>query len=106
MSEEAKRIVAEEVWETIFTEDDAVISVEGCCGDQPMGVRGVAPFTAARSDIAICAPEALSFMLDNEFAYCDGRRRCLDCDVEEPGTIRAHSQNCRWLAIMAKAGLR
>lgn len=77
-----------------------------------MAVYGAAPPTNGNemgyfqtvARIAACAPEALRMLLDNEWAG-GGQPSgyCLDCGAPQSAQ---HSEHCRWMALMRKAGLR
>lgn len=45
--------------------------------------------------------DALDFIADNEFTSTTRTGECSDCGAE---IGRAHSEHCRWLALMRRAG--
>lgn len=119
MTDEAKRIVAEETWEAWF--DLATPErVEVCESNRAELLRqGFLPGFVVTKDmsgtecdgqellrarIAACAPEALRMLLDNEWAGGgEPSGYCLDCGAPQSAQ---HSEHCRWMALMRKAGLR
>ena len=88
MSEEAKRVVAEETW-TAATWDRAFGSDRGH------------PIAQAMCRVAACAPEALRLLLDVQ-SFEGGL--CLWC--RHPSCGDEHRDDCAWDALMRKAGLR
>lgn len=98
MSDEAKRIVAEETW----TADG--ISVHGGYPATNGNELGYFPYAHAGDDvarIAACAPEALRMLLDIQ--NFEGGL-CLWC--RHPSCGDEHDPDCEWLALMRKAGVR
>ncbi len=70
---------------------------------------------SARARIASVAPEALRFLLEAEWsgAFTQGDSGCIYCGADAPVETSdagiwggVHATDCRWLALMVKAGLR
>lgn len=100
MSDETKRIVAEETWvsegsKSFFRDRRSYATV-----------RGTAAFyePSAVATIAACAPEALRLLLEAGPGDGDTCRWCGATDMDQSGT--EHTPDCAWLALMRKAGLR
>ena len=93
MSDEAKRIVAEETWGISRRIADG--SYEVSC-ETDNGIPVAIGYTEEEARIAACAPEALRMLL---------ARGCPDeWHAKVVGT--GCPDSCPWLALMRKAGLR
>ncbi len=99
MSDETKRIVAEETWEAEDLNNRHLVYVR---------------VPAAAIQVAACAPEALRLLLDREWVTImwektpDGgsvgrKQICMHCPNEKH---EGHTADCAWLALMKRAGLR
>lgn len=117
MTDEAKRIVAEETWEAWF--DLATPErVEVCESNRAELLRqGFLPGFVVTKDmsgtecdgkellrarIAACAPEALRMLESLEW---DAEGMCPVCS-KTTDREHTHRDDCPWLALMRKAGLR
>lgn len=100
MKDEAKRIVAKETWEA-----DGSFVIDMHVDEHGHDAGMVADMgTQVAATIAACAPEALRMLLDNEWAGGgEPSGYCLDCGAPQSAQ---HSEHCRWLSLMRKAGLR
>ncbi len=108
MREETKRTLAE-TWTAGLSEDgcDLVYLDKEVIAQF---WRGTETDTSGSAQLAACAPEMARLLLDAEWGGMDGNRECCCpwCEVSTDGyTVDPpHAIDCRWLALMVKAGLR
>lgn len=100
MSDEAKRIVADQTWRSVDAGHDPVF-VETTKGER---FEMLEEFER----IAACAPEALRMLRDREWTVSqDGDVVCSACGVQWGGKEGTkHAEHCGFDALMRKAGLR
>lgn len=97
MSEENKRIVANETW--------TARDFSSLAGPHDQGH----PVAVAMAEVAACAPEALRMLERLEWSGNEGGWDYSACCVADCGAYPSapkHSDSCPWLALMRKAGLR
>lgn len=88
------RPVWEEVWCLPGEMLDARLRVE---------IAFPAPDSEGRARLAACAPEAIRLLLEAEWPNWT----CFWCGAQwKEDTREAHKPDCRWLALMRKAGVR
>lgn len=98
MSDEAKRIVEAETWEA-----DRRGRVVSSKRYRPYLCATWATWaTMEHATIAACAPEALRMLAKWEASRDIPCPECRQLDHEQP----RHLDDCGWLALMKKAGLR
>ena len=83
-----------------FCAEGSAASIDGheCAGVTNGSSEGHAK---ARARLASCAPEAIRMLLEEEWDYvgrCPWCKECSCCD--------GHADDCKWLALMKKAGVR
>ena len=94
MSDEAKRIVAEETWGISRRIADGSYEVSCETDNIPVAIG----YTEEEARIAACAPEALRILNRWEAYAVDGV--CPECEEVK------HDDDCALMAVLRKAGVR
>lgn len=99
MSDEAKRIVAEETWVA-----DGSFVIDMHVDEHGHDAGMVADMgTQVAATIAACAPEALRMLQKLEWCRGDGWEECPFC---RRSPEEGHKTDCEFTTLMRKAGLR
>ncbi len=95
--------VLTETWR-LGAETETVFAVGGGC--VVPDVYGVQAQSGARARVIACAPEAMRLLLEAEWEGMVASAHQAACPWCEYLDTEGHGPNCRWLALMKKAGLR